>query len=55
MRKKIISIIILLIALAFFTYGLVFAQYSLINGFYSQMIGAVPDVTLEEILNSLNF
>jgi hypothetical protein len=55
MRKKIVSIIILLIALIFFTYGLILAQYTLINGYYAQMIGETPPISFEDLLGSLNF
>ncbi|MFO7797714.1 MAG: hypothetical protein ACQERB_14485 [Promethearchaeati archaeon] len=41
MRKKLIGIIILLIALSFLVYGIIFAQYTLINPLYNQM-AAIP-------------
>jgi ABC-type transport system involved in multi-copper enzyme maturation permease subunit len=54
MRKKIISIIIMLIAVMLLTYGLMLAQYTLINGYYVQMIGGTPATQLEDLINSLN-
>ncbi len=41
MRKKLIGIIILLLALCFLTVGVINAQYDLINPFYEQM-AAIP-------------
>lgn len=37
MRKKLISFVILLIALSLLTLGIIEAQYALINSFYEQM------------------
>jgi len=42
MRKKLISFIILIIALSFLTIGLINSEYLLINSLYDQMSGFVP-------------